>query len=91
MNKFGKRFSFSTFGESHGEAIGCLIDGVPAGIKIDLNFIQEQLDRRKPGLNKYSTSRKESDTVHILSGIFEGYSTGTPIELIIYNENQKRR
>ncbi len=91
MNKFGELFSFSTFGESHGKAIGCLIDGVPAGIKIDLDFIQNELDRRKPGLNKYSTSRKESDTVQILSGVFEGRSTGTPIELIIYNEDQKSR
>ncbi|NOX14975.1 MAG: chorismate synthase, partial [Epsilonproteobacteria bacterium] len=91
MNKFGKRFSFSTFGESHGKAIGCLIDGMPAGVKIDLDFIQSQLDKRKPGLNKYSTSRKESDTVQILSGVFDGYSTGTPIELIIYNEDQKSR
>ncbi len=91
MNKFGKRFCFSTFGESHGKAIGCLVDGVPAGIKIDLDFIQGELDKRKPGLNKFATSRKESDTVQILSGVFEGYSTGTPIELIIYNEDQKSK
>ena len=91
MNKFGKRFSFSTFGESHGKAIGCLIDGVPAGIKLDMEFIQGELDRRKPGQNRFATARKEGDRVEILSGIFEGFSTGTPIELIIYNEDQKSR
>lgn len=91
MNKFGKRFCFSTFGESHGKAIGCLIDGVPAGIKLDMDFIQGELDRRRPGQNKFATARKESDKVEILSGIFEGYSTGTPIELIIFNEDQKSK
>ncbi len=91
MNKFGRRFSFSTFGESHGRAIGCLIDGMPAGVKLDMDFIQSELDRRKPGLNKFATARKESDRVEILSGIFEGYSTGTPIELVIFNEDQKSR
>ncbi len=91
MNKFGRRFSFSTFGESHGSAIGCLIDGVPAGIKLDMEFIQGELDKRRPGLNKFATARKESDKVEILSGIFEGFSTGTPIELIIYNKDQKSR
>ena len=91
MNKFGKRFCFSTFGESHGRAIGCLIDGMPAGIKLDMDFIQSELDRRKPGVNKFATARKELDRVEILSGIFEGYSTGTPIELIIFNIDQKSR
>ncbi len=91
MNKFGRRFCFSTFGESHGKAIGCLIDGVPAGIKLDMDFIQGELDRRKPGLNKFATARKEGDKVEILSGIFEGYSTGTPIELIIFNKDQKSK
>ncbi len=91
MNRFGIRFSFSTFGESHGVAIGCLIDGMPAGIKMNLDFIQSELDRRKPGQNKFATGRKESDTVVILSGVFEGESTGTPIELIIYNEDQKSK
>lgn len=91
MNKFGRRFSFSTFGESHGKAIGCLIDGVPAGIKLDMDFIQSELDRRRPGQNKFATSRKEGDKVEILSGIFEGCSTGTPIELIIYNKDQKSK
>ena len=90
-NIFGKKFTFSTFGESHGKALGCLIDGVPAGLKIDEEFIQSELDRRKPGQNKFATSRKESDKVEILSGVFEGLSTGTPIALIIFNENQKSR
>ncbi|WP_331774670.1 chorismate synthase [Sulfurospirillum sp. 1612] len=91
MNQFGVRFSFSTFGESHGKAIGCLIDGVPSGVAIDLDFIQGELDRRKPGTNKFSTQRKEGDKVEILSGVFEGKSTGTPIELIIFNEDQKSK
>ncbi len=91
MNRFGIRFSFSTFGESHGKAIGCLIDGVPAGLTIDEAYIQAQLDRRKPGQNQYATARKEADKVEILSGIFEGLSTGTPIAMVIYNTNQKSK
>ena len=91
MNIFGQRFRFSTFGESHGRAIGCLIDGMPAGVKLDMDFIQSELNRRKPGLNKFATPRKEGDRVEILSGIFEGYSTGTPIELVIFNVDQKSR
>jgi chorismate synthase len=91
MNRFGIRFSFSTFGESHGKAIGCLIDGVPAGLTIDEEYIQAQLDRRKPGKNEYATARKEADSVEILSGVFEGLSTGTPIAMVIYNTNQKSR
>ena len=91
MNRFGIRFSFSTFGESHGKAIGCLIDGVPAGLKIDEDYIQAQLDRRKPGQNEYATARKEADKVEILSGTFEGLSTGTPIAMVIYNTNQKSK
>ncbi|WP_458700238.1 chorismate synthase [Sulfurospirillum sp. 1307] len=90
-NNFGKKFSFTTFGESHGRAIGCVIDGVPAGLKIDEDFIQSELDRRKPGQNKFATSRKEGDKVEILSGVFEGLSTGTPIALVIFNENQKSK
>lgn len=89
MNTFGKKFSFTTFGESHGKAIGCVVDGVPSGLLIDIDFIQAQLDRRKPGLNQFSTTRKEGDKVEILSGVFEGVSTGTPIALVIFNENQK--
>ena len=90
LNKFGEIFSFSTFGESHGKAIGVIIDGVPAGLKIDEEFIQSELDRRKPG-KKYTTKRKESDKVEFLSGIFEGISTGTPIAGIIHNEDQKSK
>jgi len=91
MNKFGIRFSFSTFGESHGAGIGCLVDGVPAGLKIDEDFIQSELDRRKPGQNEFATARKEADKVEILSGTFEGLSTGTPIAMVIYNTNQKSK
>jgi chorismate synthase len=89
MNTFGKQFCFTTFGESHGRAIGCVVDGVPSGLVIDETFIQAELDRRKPGLNKYATARKEGDKVEILSGVFEGKSTGTPIAMVIFNENQK--
>jgi chorismate synthase len=89
MNTFGHRFRFTTFGESHGKALGCIVDGVPAGIKIDEEFIQSEMDRRKPGQNKYATSRKEGDVVEILSGVFEGVTTGTSISMIIFNENQK--
>ncbi len=91
MNRFGIRFSFSTFGESHGKALGCLVDGVPAGLNIDEDFIQSELDRRKPGKNEYATARKEADAVEILSGVFEGKSTGTPIAMVIYNTNQKSK
>ena len=89
MNTFGHRFRFTTFGESHGKALGCIVDGVPAGIKIDEEFIQNEMNRRKPGQNKYATSRKEGDVVEILSGVFEGFTTGTSISMIIFNENQK--
>ena len=90
-NKFGKKFCFTTFGESHGKALGCIIDGTPAGLKINEEYIQSELNRRKPGKNRFATSRDESDTVEILSGVFEGKSTGTPIALIIYNKNQKSK
>lgn len=89
MNRFGERFSMTTFGESHGKAIGCVLDGVPAGLVIDEAFIQSELDRRKPGQNEFATARKESDQVEILSGVFEGLSTGTPIMMVIYNTDQK--
>lgn len=88
MNTFGTHFKFTSFGESHGKAIGCVIDGMPAGVKIDEAYLQAQLDLRKPGTNKFSTARKESDKAIILSGVFEGFSTGTPIAIIIYNEDQ---
>jgi chorismate synthase len=91
VNSFGEKLRFSTFGESHGVAIGCLLDGVPAGLKIDEEFIQSELDRRKPGKSEFETARKEDDKVEILSGVFEGKSTGTPIAMVIYNTNQKSR
>ena len=90
-NTFGKAFSMTTFGESHGKALGCIVDGVPAGLKIDEAFIQSELDRRKPGKSKLETARKEDDKVEILSGTFEGLSTGTPIMMVIFNGNQKSR
>ena len=88
-NSFGTLFKLSSFGESHGTAIGGIIDGCPPGLTIDLDDIQHQLDRRKPGQSSITTARKESDTVQFLSGIFEGKSTGTPIGFIIPNEDQK--
>lgn len=88
-NTFGNRFKLMTFGESHGEAIGGVIDGCPAGVVLDFEKIQHELDRRKPGQSAIVTQRKESDTVQFLSGIFEGKTTGTPIGFIIPNENQK--
>jgi len=91
MNTFGKRLTLTTFGESHGKAIGCILDGVPAGLKIDEDFIQSELDRRKPGKSKLETGRKEPDRVEILSGVFEGVSTGTPIAMVIFNTNQKSK
>ena len=91
MNTFGKAFTMTTFGESHGKALGCIVDGVPAGLAIDEAFIQSELDRRKPGKTKLETARKEDDKVEILSGTFEGLSTGTPIMMVIFNGNQKSR
>ena len=91
MNEFGKIFKFTTFGESHGKAIGVVIDGVPAGLKIDEEFIQSEMDRRRPGKNRFATQRKEADKVEILSGVFEGVTTGTPISMVIFNTNQKSR
>ena len=91
MNSFGQKIKFSTFGESHGTAIGCILDGVPAGLEIDEEFIQGELDRRKPGKSEFETARKEADKVEILSGVFDGKSTGTPIAMIIYNTNQKSK
>jgi chorismate synthase len=88
-NKFGQLFSFTTWGESHGEAIGCLIDGCPALLEIDEAFIQKFLEKRKPGQSKFTTQRQEADQVKILSGVFEGKTTGTPISLIIHNQDQK--
>lgn len=91
MNTFGRIFRLTTFGESHGKAIGGVIDGCPAGIKLDFEKIQHELDRRKPGQSKIVTQRKESDTVQFLSGIFEGKTTGASIGFLIENENQKSK
>ena len=90
-NSIGKIFSFSTWGESHGKAIGCVIDGVPSNIELSENDIQPYLDLRKPGQSKYTTQRKEDDKVEILSGVFEGKTTGHPISLIIYNNDQRSK
>lgn len=91
MNTFGQQFRFTTFGESHGKALGCIVDGVPAGIEIDEAFIQSEMDRRKPGKNKFETARKEGDKVEILSGVFEGKTTGTSLAMVLFNENQKSK
>lgn len=89
MNTFGQIFRLTTFGESHGQAIGGIIDGCPAGIKLDFEAIQFELNRRKPGQSKITTQRKESDCVEFLSGILEGVTTGAPIGFMIQNKNQK--
>lgn len=88
-NTFGKLFTLTSFGESHGEALGGIIDGCPAGLLIDIPYIQSEVDRRRPGQSSIVTQRKETDTVEFLSGIFEGKTTGTPIGFIVRNENQK--
>ena len=87
-NTFGHLFRLTTFGESHGEAIGGVIDGMPAGIDIDMDFIQQELNRRRPGQSVLTTSRQEADKVELLSGVFEGKSTGTPIGFLVRNTNQ---
>ena len=86
---YGKLFTISTWGESHGKALGVVVDGVPAGIPLDEEYVQAFLDRRKPGQTIYSTPRKEGDKVTILSGVFEGKTTGTPISMAVFNENQR--
>jgi chorismate synthase len=88
MNTFGQIFRLTTFGESHGEAIGGVVDGMPAGIEIDIDFIQKELARRRPGQSSITTSRQEPDQVELLSGLFEGRSTGCPIGFIVRNQNQ---
>lgn len=90
-NTFGTAFKIHTYGESHGKAIGAIIDGCPAGLPLDLEFIQSELNRRKPGQSKLVTARNEGDEVEILSGAFEGLATGTPIHLIIWNKDQKSK
>ena len=91
MNSYGRIFKITTFGESHGLGIGVVIDGCPAGLEVDSSFIQSELDRRKPGQSKITTQRKEKDEFQILSGVFEGKTTGTPIAIMIWNEDQKSK
>ena len=90
-NTLGKLFCVSSFGESHGPAIGCVVDGCPPNLELNAEIIQRDLDRRKPGTSRHVTQRRESDTVEILSGVFEGKTTGTPIALLIRNEDQKTK
>lgn len=90
-NSFGTIFRLTTFGESHGKALGGVIDGCPSGIELNFDLIQEELDRRKPGQSRITTQRKEADKVEFLSGIFEGKTTGTPIGFTIYNTNEKSK
>jgi len=91
FNSFGEIFRFTTFGESHGKAIGVVVDGVPAGIDFDEEFLASELDRRRPGKNRFATARKESDIPEVLSGVFEGKTTGTPIAIVIFNKDAKSR
>ena len=90
-NSFGQLFRITTFGESHGEAIGCIIDGCPPGLALSADDIQPDLDRRKPGTSRHVTQRREADRVEILSGVFEGKTTGTPIALLIRNTDQRSK
>ena len=91
FNTFGKIFRFTTWGESHGPAIGCVVDGCPPNISLSQKDIQKDMDRRRPGQSKFTTQRKESDKVIMLSGVFQGKTTGTPISLIIYNKDMRSR
>ena len=91
FNTFGKIFRFTTWGESHGPAIGCVVDGCPPNIALKVKDIQKDMDLRRPGKSKFTSQRKESDKVEILSGVFKGKTTGTPISMIIYNEDAKSR
>ena len=88
-NTFGKNFRITTFGESHGKALGVVIDGCPAGIDFDLAFIQSEMDRRRPGGTSIGTQRDEKDRIEVLSGVFEGKTEGTPIALMLFNNDQK--
>src|SRR6201991_1155517 len=90
-NSFGHLFRFTTWGESHGPAIGCVVDGAPPGITLKAEEIQHWLDRRKPGQSRFVTQRREPDAVEILSGVFEDQTTGTPISLLIKNEDQRSK
>ena len=91
FNTFGKIFRFTTWGESHGPAIGCVVDGCPPNTMLGEKDIQRDLNKRRPGQSKFTSQRKESDKVQILSGIFEGKTTGTPISMIIYNKDMRSR
>ena len=90
-SSLGKLFKVTSFGESHGKAIGCIVDGCPPGLKLSEADLQPDLDRRKPGQSRYTTQRKEPDEVEILSGVFEGKTTGTSIGMIIHNTDQKSK
>ena len=90
-NSFGRLFTVTTFGESHGLGLGCIIDGCPPGLELSAADLQPDLDRRKPGTSRFTTQRKEPDEVQILSGVFEGRTTGTPIGLLIMNADQKSK
>ncbi|MEM7039377.1 MAG: chorismate synthase, partial [Bacteroidota bacterium] len=91
MNTFGRIFRITTFGESHGAGIGVVVDGCPAGLKLDLDAIQHQLDRRKPGQNKITTQRKESDRFQLLSGTVDAITTGAPMAFMVWNEDQRSK
>ncbi|WP_139199555.1 chorismate synthase, partial [Curtobacterium sp. MCBA15_013] len=90
-NSFGKLFTVTSFGESHGAALGCIIDGCPPGLELSEADMQRDLDRRKPGTSRHTTQRREADEVKILSGVFEGKTTGTPIGLVIENTDQRSK
>ena len=90
-NTFGKLFTLTSFGESHGAALGCVVDGCPPGLTLAVADLQHDLDRRKPGQSRYTTQRRESDEVQILSGVFEGKTTGAPIGMMILNTDQKSK
>ena len=90
-NSFGQLFRVTTFGESHGPALGCIVDGCPAGLQLNPDDIQQDLDRRRPGQSKHTTQRRESDRAEILSGVFDGVTTGAPIGIVIKNEDQRTR
>ena len=89
QSSFGKKFTVTTWGESHGKALGAVVDGCPAGLSLEEKDIQAFLDRRRPGQSRYTTTRKEGDEVEILSGVFEGKTTGTPISLMVRNTDQR--
>ena len=91
MNTFGNIYRLTSFGESHGAAVGGVVDGMPAGVPIDVDYIQRALDRRRPGQSALTTPRREADRVELLSGVMDGLSTGMPIGFLVRNENQRSR